>query len=101
LYLLVMGYTETLSQFRWQITFNCVPYGPWMTAVVGEARADTSGSTLEVAATDTATTLQVVNEAAPWARSADYPGDFPMDILVDGERMTLTAVTGAREDSFD
>ena len=101
LYLLVMGYTEVLNLFRWQVTFNCVPYGPWMTAVVGEARADTSGSTLEVAATDTATTLQVVNEAAPWARSGDYPGDFPMDILVDGERMTLTAVTGAREDSFN
>ena len=101
LYLLVMGYTEVLNLFRWQVTFNCVPYGPWMTAVVGEARADTSGSTLEVAATDTATTLQVVNEAAPWARSEDYPGDFPMDILVDGERMTLTAVTGAREDSFN
>ncbi|MFE8962169.1 hypothetical protein [Streptomyces iakyrus] len=101
LYLLVMGYTETLSQFRWQMTFNCVPYGPWMTAVVGEARADTSGSTLETAATSTATTLQVVNEGAPWARSGDYPDDFPMDILVDGERMTLTAVTGAREDSFN
>ena len=100
LYLLVMGYTEVLNKFEWRITFNCVPYGPWMTAVVGEARADTSGSTLEVAATDTATALQVVNEAAPWARSADYPDDFPMDILVDGERMTLTGVSGAREDSF-
>jgi hypothetical protein len=101
LYLLVQGYSEVMNLYRWQITFNCVPYGPWMTAVVGEARADTSGSTLETAATSTATTLQVVNEAAPWARSGDYPDDFPMDILVDGERMTLTAVTGAREDSFN
>ncbi|MFC7846120.1 hypothetical protein [Streptomyces sp. NPDC057382] len=95
LYLLVMGYTEVLSQFRWQITFNCVPYGPWMTAVVGEARADTSGSTLTAPATATATTLSVASEAAPWATSATFPGDFPMDILVDGERMTLTGVTGA------
>jgi hypothetical protein len=100
LYLLVQGYSEVLSQFRWEITFNCVPYGPWMTAVVGEARADTTGSTLAAPAMATATTLQVVNEGALWARSADYPGDFPMDILVDGERMTLTAVTGAVEDAF-
>lgn len=100
LYLLVMGYSEALSQFRWQLTFNCVPYGPWVTAVVGEARADTTASTLTTAATATATTLQVVSEGALWARSGDYPDDFPMDILVDGERMTLTGVTGAVEDAF-
>jgi len=100
LYLLVQGYNEVLNQFEWRITFNCVPYGPWMTAVTGEARADTSGSTLAVPATATATTLQVVNEGVPWAWSSVFPGDFPMDIVVDGERMTLTAVTGALEDAF-
>lgn len=100
LYLLVQGYTEVLNRFRWQMTFNCVPYGPWMTAVAGEARADTTGSTLATPATATATTLQVVNEGALWARSTDYPDDFPMDILVDGERMTLTGVTGTAEDTF-
>lgn len=94
LYLLVMGYTEVLSQFRWQITFNCVPYGPWMTAVAGQARADTTGSTLAAPATATATTLSVASEAALWATSDVFPDDFPMDIVVDGERMTLTGVTG-------
>jgi hypothetical protein len=94
LYLLVMGYPEVLGEFEWRITFNCVPYGPWMTAVAGEARADTTGSTLQTAASATATTLQVASEAAPWATTAGYPGDFPMDIVVDGERMTLTGVTG-------
>ncbi|MFJ2949114.1 hypothetical protein ACIO8H_16020 [Streptomyces sp. NPDC087226] len=101
LYLLVQGYTEVLNLYRWQITFNCVPYGPWVTAIAGEARADTTGSTLETAATATATVLQVVNDGARWARSDVFTDDYPMDILVDGERMTLTGAGGALEDSYD
>ncbi|GGN46808.1 hypothetical protein [Streptomyces fuscichromogenes] len=92
LYLLVQGYTETRSRTRWLITFNCVPYGPWVTAVCGLDRTDTTGSTLAAAATATAGTLLVTSEAALWATTAQFPDDFPMDIVVDGERMTLTGV---------
>lgn len=94
-YLLVLGYSERLTQFEWQITFNCVPYGSWDTAISGVSRVQASEhSTLAAAATSTATTLSVRSEAALWATSAAFPGDFPFDVLVDGERMTVTAVSG-------
>jgi hypothetical protein len=92
LYLMVQGYSETLGKHRWLITFNCTPYGPWDVARCGLSRTDTTGSTLDAAATSTATTLQVNSEAALWATTAQFPDDFPMDIDVDGERMTLTGV---------
>ncbi|MEU1194917.1 hypothetical protein ABZ446_01680 [Streptomyces sp. NPDC005813] len=100
LYLLVQGYSEKLSQQRWTITFNCTPYGPWVTALAGEARTDTTGSTLAAPATDTATTLYVASEASLWATSDAFPDDFPMDIVVDGERMTLTGCAPATRDTF-
>lgn len=95
LYLLVLGYTEKLTQFEWEITFNCVPYGPWDTAVAGLSRVEpTEHSTLAAPATTTATSLSVSSAAALWATSAAFPDDFPFDVLVDGERMTVTAISG-------
>jgi hypothetical protein len=97
--LLVQGYTETLSQFQWSLALNCVPASPYTVGVVGDAvlgRADTDGSQLNSGMTSTATSMSVAVTAGPlWITTATNPGDFPFDVLVGGERMTVTTITGA------
>lgn len=96
--LLVLGYSEVVAQFSWRITFACVPYGPYRVGVMGDpvyCRADTAGCILATAVTATATSWSVTTTSGPrWADSATYPTDFPMDWLVGGERVTVTAITG-------
>lgn len=54
-------------------------------------RADTTGSTLASGVTSTGTTLSVATASGPlWSTT-----DEPYDIVVGGEVMTVTTVTGA------
>jgi hypothetical protein len=58
-------------------------------------RADTAGSQLASSATSTATSLSVSTTSGPrWIDSAAHPEEFPFDIMVGGERMRVTAVSG-------
>lgn len=96
--LLVLGYEETFETGVWDITFNCVPYSPWIVGEVsdGVTRADSDNSTLAASADSTTTSLSVAiaSGAQRWIDSATYASDFPFDIKVGGERMTVTAITG-------
>lgn len=103
--LLIRGSKETHAEGVLDITFNCVPYGPYVTGLAVEEgapvsptdpRADTSGSALaeDLTATETAVDVLTANSRT-WITTATYPGDFPFDIVVGGERMRVTAVTGA------
>jgi hypothetical protein len=97
--LFAQGYTETISQFQWSLAFNCTPASPYTVGVVGDAvlgRADTDSSQLASGMTSTATSMSVAVTAGPlWITTASNPGDFPFDVLVGGERMTVTGITGA------
>jgi hypothetical protein len=97
----VQGYIETMGVWEHDITFNCSPEDPYHVAILDDAvlgRADTDGSTL--AATyplGTETSLLVATTGAQpasplWTTAA---GDFPFDVSVSGERMTVTNITGA------
>lgn len=103
--LLIRGSKETHAEGVFDVTFNCVPYGPYVTGLVVEEgspvsptdpRADTSGSALaeDLDATETSVDVLTANSRT-WITTATYPGDFPFDIVVGGERMRVTAVTGA------
>ncbi|MFJ2200848.1 hypothetical protein [Streptomyces violaceusniger] len=94
--LLTQGYTEVIGLYDWDITFNCTPGGPWShIAQVGASRADTAGSTLNTAVSATSTSLSIATGSGPvWVDSATYPSDFPFDVLMAGERMTVTAISG-------
>lgn len=94
LYLLILGVSVSRTRMRSLLTFNCVPYGPWDTAIAGTSSTTTTGSTLAAGASATDTSLQVTSEAALWATTAGFPDDFPLDVMVAGERMTLTGVDG-------
>ncbi|GAA3854321.1 hypothetical protein GCM10023084_05640 [Streptomyces lacrimifluminis] len=103
--LLVRGSKETHAEGVFDITFNCSPYRPYVTGLVVEEgsavsptdpRADTSGAQLDedLDATETGVNVLTAN-GRKWITTATYPADFPFDIVVGGERMRVTAVTGA------
>lgn len=95
---LAIGWTETFDQFLHHIQLNTMPESGWRVAVTDDpvfGRADTDGSTLAAPAGPADATIQVAttNPASPlWTTNA---GDYPFDITVGGERMTVTGVTGS------
>jgi hypothetical protein len=95
----VEGVTEVLEPFAYDVTYNTSPGSLWRGVAVyddptGRTRYDSDTSTLAAGATSTATTLTVatVNDSETWTTT---PGDWPFQIIVAGEVMTVTAVTGA------
>lgn len=93
---LVLGYEENISQFSWRFAFACQPYGPYRVAVADDAvqgRADTDGSQLGTSITSTATSMQIATTSGPlWDTD---PAQYPLDIRMGGETITVTAVSGA------
>lgn len=100
--LTVIGMTELLHTQKHELSFVCSPEEPRHVGVVANAaspqstdsRMDTSGSQLALGYTSVATSLSVQTNAGSqlWTTAA---GDFPFDVIVGGERMTVTAITGA------
>ncbi|WP_329544690.1 hypothetical protein OG548_08205 [Streptomyces sp. NBC_01356] len=96
--LIVLGWAESLDMYRWELTLNCAPAGPWDTAITDTVKADTDGSVLGLAATATATSVNVRTIAGPqWT---DAPEFLPYDIRASGEVMRVTAVKQAALDTF-
>lgn len=94
--LIVEGWTETTSASTWFLALNCSPYSPNAIATVNDTagRIDSGDSVIHLDATPTATTISVTG-TLPWVTTAANPGDFPFDIRITGERMTVTGITGA------
>lgn len=95
--LIVQGYEEEFDVHAWTITFYCTPAGPWrvLQLSAGErSRLATDGATLAAGVTAGATSLSIASTGARWVDSATFPSAFPMPIVVGGEEMTVTAITG-------
>jgi hypothetical protein len=73
-----------------------VPESPYHTALLGDAllgRLDSGGSQLAADALATDTSLLVTTTSGPlWTTSA---ADWPFDVRIAGEQITVTAVSGA------
>lgn len=96
--LMVVGWAEAIGQKVWQVALNCVPYDPWRVGALaatgdGRWRLEAAGSTLAAGVNSSATTLSVATSAgnALWSTSG---ADYSSDIYIDGERITVTVVTG-------
>lgn len=98
---IVQGYSETLGTWEHDMVLNCSPESPYRIAILEDAvlgHLDTDGSTLAgTYPLGTETTLSVATTGAAtgsplWTTSVS---DFPFDIAVAGERMTVTGITGA------
>ncbi len=90
---IIRGTTERLDSFEWFITVNCTPETPFQVAEYGTARYGTDYSSLSSSATSSTTSISVATSTGPLWTTAS--GDFPMDIIVGGERMTVTDISGA------
>lgn len=94
---LAQGFAETIRPGIWPIEATCTPGRPWDVGVyddstgAGESRYDTLGSELAAGVTSTATSLSVATTDGPLWSDADQP----FDVNIGGERITVTAVTGA------
>jgi len=89
---IVRGFSETCFGYDFKITWLCSPESPFRVAILDDwvlSRADTDGSTLSasVLATDTKLAFATTNSHSPlWTMA---PADFPFDVVIGGERMTV------------
>lgn len=89
------GYTEALRDAKsHEITFNTAPYRPYRIFTLGTSRATGNASTLNAGLDDNDLSWQVATTSghALWTTDA---ADFPMDIMIGGERVTLSSITGS------
>ncbi|MBQ1061332.1 hypothetical protein [Micromonospora sp. C41] len=91
---LVTGYTETISEFLWSIAFTGVPALPYDVATAdGDARVPMDGGTLAAAVTAGGLSLSLASTAANGLWTTDA-ADFPLDLRVGEERVTVSAIAG-------
>lgn len=90
---IVTGEEQLLGPGR-KVTWDCQPASPYDVAVYDTARADTDGSQLAAGVSATAVTLSVSATGTSGVLWTTDPADWPFDIAVGGERMTVTHVTG-------
>lgn len=95
---IVLGYSERIEPFSYEMELNCAPATAWQVGVYDQGspatRYSATGATLSAGITSTATgagALSIVTPAGQplWTSSA---GDFPLDIVIGGERITLSAI---------
>lgn len=87
------GYTETISAYGWRVQANCSPASPYAVFEIEDetyGRIDTGASELSSVITSSATSVDVTTTDGPtWTTAA---ADLPLEIEVDGEVMTVTAI---------
>lgn len=95
---IVLGITETINVHTWTVSYNCAPARPYDTFTLNSSTfrlgPTTGGSKLAAAITSTtATSISVVStaESARWTTTA---GKFPFSVVIGGEEMTVTNITG-------
>jgi hypothetical protein len=89
--LLVIGYEEECTPFTHKITFWGVPYELYRRGAVGtDFRLDSDDTDTNEVLDTTETAMDITTPGALWSAA-----DQPFDVMVGGERMTVTAVVGA------
>lgn len=92
---LVLGYRLMLNKFVPSIEFNCAPASPYRVIEFddGESAWADTDSELDEDLTTTETAIDVRSASGHWFWTTDV-ADFPLDIIVGGEVMTVTAISG-------
>lgn len=88
-----LGFVETIESHHRVIVVNGTPARPYTVGILDDTtfgRLDTAGSTTIEALDTTETGVDVTSPGAPWSTT-----DEPYDVMIGGERMTVTTCTGA------
>lgn len=93
---IVQGYRDTIAQFEHTIAFNCSPASPYRAATYDghpdrPTRYSNENTITNEALDTTETGVDITYSAGPDWTHAD--GDY--DVMIDGERMTVTGVSGS------
>lgn len=95
---LVIGYTLTLDPWVPVLEINGEPARPYQTGLLDDTdlRLDSDTSTLSEDLDTTETGVDVATTGGTlWVTTASNPSEFPFDVTIGGERMTVTAITGS------
>jgi hypothetical protein len=95
---MVAGYTEEITDFIHVFEINGVPSAPYDVFKIEDpqrGRLDSASSTLEngINSSQTTFTVQVADGGALWIDTATHASQFPFDITIGQERMTVTGIT--------
>jgi hypothetical protein len=93
--LLVQGYTETIGPVEHVWSANCSPGELWEVVTLNDPSSRIGAGPCELTAAVDAddVTLSVLASDGVTLWTTD-PAQFPLDVMVGGERMTVTAITG-------
>lgn len=99
---IILGVSEQITHFEHRLSFICAPASPYRSGELGAetARLDTDGSELRQSMGSATVNFDVIPSAGKntmWTRDAS---DFPFDVIVGGEVMTVTSVTDYLTDTF-
>ncbi len=92
---LIKGAQEKISSKAFAMSWNTIPALPSNVIFSDDlvyGRADTATSRITNTITSTQTSFSVTTYGDVWTNS---PGDFPFNIMVNGEEMTVTNITGS------
>lgn len=110
LLLLILGYSESITNDRWSLNENTVPAGPFQVPILDDYAGryprmdvdDATHSVLKSSITTTATSFVVKTDASSsrpvkvWVDSTSYPaeigGGSTIDINIGGERITVSNI---------
>lgn len=105
IWLLLEGWTETISMFEWRVVANTSPAEVWNTIRLAAATGstgddichmDTDSSQLNTTASAGATSISVRTNSGPlWVQSSADADSFPFWVTVGGLRVQVTAISGA------
>jgi hypothetical protein len=101
--LMVEGVSNAISAGQWIGVAKCSPYQVWNVAVLGaESPVDSPPGALRLdgtaftAGTVTAASTSIsVTTSEPWVTTAAFASEFPFDVEIAGQKVTVTAITGA------
>lgn len=94
---IIEGWTQTITPDAWTATLNCSPARPWDSPTLDDPdlRLDTDGCELAEDLDTTETAVDVLTTSGPvWAPTSILPGEVPFPVVVGGEVMTVTNVSG-------
>lgn len=96
--LIALGFSEMISDSGVTLTMTCAPEVAFHVLRANDStygRVDTNGSSLTTGYTSSATSLSVATASGPlWVTTAINPASFPFDVMIAGQRNTVTAITG-------